>query len=158
MRPLPQTYCYEFALHTNICRIFLWILRHWHQNGVKLDISSEDESIIKQFKPVLEYMRKHYDQEITALDMAELSHMSYSYFSRMFKRIMKQSFREYLNFIRIEKSELLLVTTQLSITDIAMQVGFSSSSYFIQQFKVHKKISPLQFRKKFINTEKTTLD
>lgn len=82
--------------------------------------------------------------------MAALCHMSYSYFSRMFKKVVHRSFREYLNYIRISKSELLLATTDLSITDIAMQTGFSTSSYFIQQFKLYKKISPKQFRKKFI--------
>lgn len=152
-----QSYCYEFALHTNICRIFLWILRYWHQNGVELHTPVEDSGLIEQFRQVLDYMRKHYDQDITASDMAELCHMSYSYFSRMFKKVIHQNFREYLNYIRIEKAEQLLATTDLSITDIAMQTGFSSSSYFIQQFKLYKKISPRQFRKKFIFTEETAL-
>ncbi|MBE5040357.1 helix-turn-helix transcriptional regulator [Ructibacterium gallinarum] len=151
-----QPYCFEFALRTNICRIFLWILRYWNQSGLILHSAIEDSGLLKQFQTVLDYLNKHYDQDITAAEMADFCHMSYSYFSRMFKKVVHRSFREYLNYIRISKSELLLATTNLSITEIAMQTGFSTSSYFIQQFKFYKKISPKQFRKKFIAIEPAT--
>lgn len=145
-----KTYCYEFAIRTNICRIFLWILRYWKQNGVVMHSAISDDRLIEQFKPALEYINKHCARDISASDMAEFCHMSYSYFSRMFKKVVNKSFREYLNYQRIKKAELLLATTDLSITDIAMQTGFSTSSYFIQQFKLIKHVSPKQFRNKFI--------
>ena len=71
----------------------------------------------------------------------------------MFKKVIHKSFREYLNYVRITKSEILLATTDLSMTDIAMKTGFSTSSYFIQQFKQVKNMSPKKFRKKFMETE-----
>jgi len=43
----------------------------------------------------------------------------------------------------------LLLSTNLNITEIGMEVGFTSSSYFIKQFKELKKLSPNQFKKKF---------
>ena len=43
--------------------------------------------------------------------------------------------------------------TELNVTEIALQVGFSTSSYFIQQFKQVKNMSPKKFRKKFMETE-----
>ena len=146
-------YCYEFAMRINICRIFLWILQYWNRMGIAFRPESENSSLWEQFKVVLDYVDKYYDQNVTASQMADLCHMSYSYFSRMFKQVTRQNFREYLNYIRITKSEILLVTSNLSITDIAMQTGFSSSSYFIQQFKLFKKIPPKQFRKKFISSK-----
>lgn len=146
-----KTYCYEFAIRTNICRIFLWILRYWNQNGLTVHSAINDDRLIKQFKPVLEYINKNCTQNISAWDMAEFCHMSYSYFSRTFKKVVNKSFREYLNYQRIRQAALLLATTDLSITDIAMQTGFSSSSYFIQQFKLIKHVSPKLFRNKFRN-------
>lgn len=151
---MDQPYGFEFALRTNICRVFLWILRYWNRSGITLHTAVEDNGLIVQFQKVLDYLNKNYDQDVTAANMAEMCHMSYSYFSRMFKKVVHKSFREYLNYIRISKSELLLATTDLSITDIAMQTGFSTSSYFIQQFKICKKISPKQFRKKFLTLDK----
>ncbi len=148
-----QPYGFEFALHTNICRIFLWILRYWDNSGIELHTAIEDSGLLEQFRKVLEYINKNYDQDITASEMAEYAHMSYSYFSRMFKKVIHKSFREYLNYVRITKSEILLATTDLSMTDIAMKTGFSTSSYFIQQFKQVKNMSPKKFRKKFMETE-----
>ena len=145
-----RPYCYDFALRTNICRIFLWVLRYWNRMGITLP-ENENQNLWKQFKAVFDYVDRCYDQNITAAQMANLCHMSYSYFSRMFKQVTHQNFREYLNYTRIAKSEILLVNSDLSITDIAMQTGFTSSSYFIQQFKELKKISPKQFRKKYIS-------
>jgi len=81
--------------------------------------------------------------------MATLCNLSYSYFSRLFTKIMKRSFREYLNYIRILNAEKLLTTSELNITEIAMMVGFSTSSYFIQQFKHYKEISPKQYQMKY---------
>ena len=149
-----QPYCYELALHTNIYRIFLWILRHWNESGIKIDSVIDDFNLIKRFQSVLDYMYKHYAEEISVSDLAAMNHMSYSYFSRMFKKVIGQNFREYLNHIRIKKAEQFLVSTDFSITEIAMETGFSSSSYFVQQFKRLKKISPRQFRNKFKIEEK----
>lgn len=150
-------YLYELSLHTNIHRIFVWILRYWHQNGIQIENTVDNVGLTKRFQSVLDYMYKHYAEEISVSDMAELHHMSYSYFSRMFKRVVGQNFSEYLNNIRIRKAEHLLVTTDLSITEIAMGTGFSSSSYFVQQFKSQKKVSPLQFRNKFKTDDTKTL-
>lgn len=151
-----QPYCYELALHTNIYRIFLWILRYWHKKGIVVDNIIDDVGLMKRFQSVLDYMYKHYAEDLTVSELAERYHLSYSYFSRMFKKIVGQNFREYLNYIRIKKAEQLLVTTDLNITEIAMEIGFSSSSYFVQQFKEHKKVSPRQFRKKYRNPEGIT--
>ncbi len=148
-----QPYCYDFAIYTNIYRIFLWILRYWNKNYNTLSPITVDEDIIAQIQPALDYIDNNYDEDITAATMAELCHLSYSYFSRMFKKVVQKNFREYLNYIRITKSEILLATTTLSVTDIALKCGFSTSSYFIQQFKLYKKISPKQFRKKFVLAE-----
>jgi AraC-like DNA-binding protein len=61
---------------------------------------------------------------------------------------MGKTFTNYLNYIRITEAEKLLLTTEMTMTEIAQETGFSSSSYFIQQFKQYKNISPSQFRKK----------
>ena len=62
---------------------------------------------------------------------------------------MNKSFTEYVNGIRISESERLLVTTNKSITDIALDVGFSTTSYFIERFKKQIHLTPKQFRKNY---------
>ena len=145
-----KSYGYEIAVRTKINEIFLWFLRYWHKKNINIDLNlAAHEGAAKRLQDVFEYVSKNYGNDISAADMAELCSMSYSYFSRTFKKIMKKSFSEYLTYVRISEAEKLLITSDMNITEIAMQVGFSTTSYFIQQFKNIKLISPKQYRKKF---------
>lgn len=145
-----KKYGYELSVRIKINEIFLWILRYWNSKNinVNLNISTQDTTA-GRLHEVFSYVSENYGTEITAQDMAKLCNMSYSYFSRMFKKIMKKSFSEYLTYVRISEAEKLLITTDMNITEIAMQVGFSTTSYFIQQFKNIKSVSPKQFKKSF---------
>jgi AraC-like DNA-binding protein len=140
-------YGYELAIRANIYNLFLFILRRWNEQNVDLNIDEEiNKDMVKRMKTVLDYIEENYQNDITALEMAKHCNLSYSYFSRLFTKIMKRNFREYLNYVRISKSERLLTSTDLNITEIAMRVGFSTSGYFIQQFKQYKDISPKQYQ------------
>ncbi len=148
-----KNYGYELAIRAAICKIFLWILRSWNRKGVMpTQDRSLDEGAMNRLRTVFTYVETHYQEDITAKDMASLCAVSYSYFSRFFKRAMQKTFREYLNFVRISEAEKLLLNTDLNITEIAMEVGFSSSSYFIEQFKQLKSISPKRFRQRLLVT------
>ncbi|MCY7597333.1 helix-turn-helix domain-containing protein, partial [Bacillus altitudinis] len=61
--------------------------------------------------------------------------------------ILKKSPIHYVNEYRIQQSLILLQKTDLNITEIAYQVGFSSTSYFISIFKRVKNTTPLSYRK-----------
>ena len=107
--------------------------------------SDENLRIIQS---AIEFISQNYS-DITALDVAKHCNWSYSYFSRTFKKIMRMSFSQYLNQYRLNKAEQLLCTTDKTIFQISSEVGFSTSSYFIQLFKEKKKISPKKYREKF---------
>ena len=145
-----KKYGYELAIRANIYNLFLFILRWWNEQHIDLNINQEvNKDLVQRLQLVFDYIENNYQNDITALDMATLCNLSYSYFSRLFTKIMKRSFREYLNYIRILNAEKLLTTSELNITEIAMMVGFSTSSYFIQQFKHYKEISPKQYQMKY---------
>ena len=140
-------YGFELAIRASIYNLFLFILRRWNMQNVDLNIYYDlNKDIVQRLQTVCDYIETHYQNEITSLNMANLCNLSYSYFSRLFKQVMKRSFREYLTYIRISKAEKLLTTSELNITEIALMVGFTTSSYFIQQFKHYKSISPKQFQ------------
>ena len=64
---------------------------------------------------------------------------------------MNRSFNDYLNFVRITEAEKLLVSSDKTVTEIAYETGFSSSSYFIKIFERYKGMPPSAFRKKFLS-------
>ncbi len=142
-----QEYGYELAIKNQIGGIYLWLLRYWHtSDNNTLFPASTDQQLKQQLSPALTYMLKHYEQPIAASEMAKLCHLSYSYFSRSFHRLMHMKFNDYLNNIRIREAEKLLVSTTLSVTEIAASVGFCTTSYFIKQFQKHRHISPKQYQ------------
>ncbi|MBR5057184.1 MAG: helix-turn-helix transcriptional regulator, partial [Clostridiales bacterium] len=59
-------------------------------------------------------------------------------FSRFFRHALGQTFSDYLLYVRLTEAEKLLITTSKSISQIALDTGFSTSSYFITQFKKHR--------------------
>jgi len=142
-----KKYGFELAIRTHICRIFLWILRRWNEKGYDLNTDyTLNQNTMERLQIVFDYIDMHYQENITVATVAHLCNMSYSYFSRFFKIIMKKNFSEYLNYVRITAAEKLLTTTDLNITEVSQEIGYSTSSYFIQQFKHFKNITPKQFK------------
>ncbi len=70
-----------------------------------------------------------------------------AYFSRIFKEFSGKNFTEYLKIARIEKACLLLENTDIKVSDIALQVGYSDKTKFYKAFKQLVGYSPLEYRK-----------
>ncbi|MCJ8009824.1 response regulator [Lederbergia wuyishanensis] len=96
-----------------------------------------------------EYVNTHYKDKITLLEMSHILFLHPSYFSAIFKEETGQNFIDYVNEVRVEKAADLLRNDEYRIKDITHIVGFQSDSYFNRVFKKIKKVSPLQYKKKF---------
>jgi len=146
-----EAYGYELAIKNHIGRIFLWILRYFHEMNTDFMHSSlTNITSMERLKASFDYVLEHFNEEIKATDMAALCNMSSSYFSRTFNKHLGMNFNEYVNYIRITEAEKLLVSTAMNITEISGAVGFSTTSYFIKLFNTYTNISPKQFRKEFV--------
>lgn len=153
-----KSYGYELAVRNHIGSLFLWVLRYWHSQGLSLPAENQfDSELAAQLEPVFSYVKEHYDLPVKASEAAKLCNMSYSYFSRSFNRLFHMSFSDYVTRIRLVEAEKLLVSTALSITEIAAASGFSSTSYFIKLFHEDKHMSPKAFRKEICKNIKTFL-
>ena len=96
---------------------------------------------------IIDYIDKNYTEKITSADAAQALYMSKSYFCRIFKRNFGHCFQNYICMYRIEKAKILLKTTDLPVSDIAMQVGFNSFSFFSKMFKEYLQLTPSEYRK-----------
>ena len=96
------------------------------------------------------YIFEHYGEPLTLNDMADFSHMSTTYFSKLFKETTGFGFKEYLNQIRLQNAAQLLEESEDSITSIAAICGFSDGNYFGDAFRKAFGCSPRTYRKRHI--------
>lgn len=96
---------------------------------------------------VLKYMNTFYYENHSLEFYAKMCNMSLSTFKHTFKNTASISPSAYLNSIRMENAKRLLTTTNLSISEIALSVGFLDPLYFSKAFKKYAGISPSEFRK-----------
>lgn len=108
---------------------------------------STSERNIKRLMPVFEAIKKNSARSISVPEAASLSNLSESYFMTIFKQVSGSSFINFLKKTRLENARVMLLSTDISILEIAENSGFESVSYFIRAFKEFYKISPLQYRK-----------
>ncbi|MCD7739549.1 MAG: helix-turn-helix transcriptional regulator [Lachnospiraceae bacterium] len=85
-------------------------------------------------------------ENISLEQLAGLANLSVSHFCKYFKTVIHKAPIDYINYYRIECACHLLSSTRLSVTEIAYQVGYNDSGYFIRRFKKSKGVTPLQYR------------
>lgn len=99
-----------------------------------------------EYNKILQFLNE-YHTNISVSQIAEYFGRSVSHISHMFKSKSGMSVSEYCNKLRLRDAEKLLRRTALPVTEIALDVGFNHTSYFIRLFKEAFKTSPLQYRK-----------
>lgn len=97
---------------------------------------------------VLEYLEKHYGEDINLNIVADKLNLTSGYLSSIFKEKTGINFSEYLNTLRIERAKELLMNIDLRIQDIALQVGYQNVNSFIRMFKRASGLTPGEYRKR----------
>lgn len=108
---------------------------------------TEQNKNLASIKKILDYINKHYNEPLTARDLTGLSNYSEFYFMKIFKQYTHKPLISYINDLRLEKSKPLLLHTDKPITEIAMEVGFNNTSYYIKKFQQANGTSPYKFRR-----------
>jgi len=94
------------------------------------------------------YVHKNYNQNIDLKVLSKEFHLSPSYISQLFKKLVGSNFHNFLNEVRLQHACSLLLSTDKPVTDIALEVGFDSYSTFARVFHKHKGMSAQEFRKR----------
>lgn len=98
---------------------------------------------------VIAYMNSHFSKKITIEDLAEQVNRSTGHFSKIFKSVTGMTPIDFLQKIRIQKARNMLINSMKNITEIALECGFNSSSYFSSCFMEKYKMTPSAYRQNF---------
>lgn len=161
------------AIHARLRELMLAISREYHSSAILISasiyakllemlvlvgreyagkrnasdtVSGKRQEHTEKLLTLCRYIHEHCTEDLCLDEAAALTGFSKYHFTRLFKNFTGVSFYKYLNQNRIEHAEKLLVDPELSITEVALQSGFSSLSAFIRMFKLINDCTPTQFR------------
>lgn len=127
-----------------LSELLLFLMRHSVMNEEDPEIlNSKDADILLATK----YIYKNFRNPLTLDEVSSVASLSPTYFSKKFKQTTGMGFKEYLNFVRLKHAQAALLTTDNTITDIALEYGFNDSNYFKDLFKKVYGKSPREYRK-----------
>ncbi|WP_311198827.1 helix-turn-helix transcriptional regulator [Paenibacillus hexagrammi] len=92
------------------------------------------------------YVSLHLDKRISLEEVSDHLFLNPSYFSRLFKKEMGETFIEYITRMKMERAKELLDQTTHSVGKICELLGYDNQSYFIKIFKTHSGVTPLEYR------------
>lgn len=115
---------YEFSLSKKLRQKMNWIL----------------------YEEISDYMKQHM-KNISIRMLCEEFHFQEDYFNRLLKNRTGMTYTEYLQHLRLQKAEELLLHTRLTIDAIAAEVGYKNKGYFYKIFTERHRMTPAQFRK-----------
>ncbi len=107
--------------------------------------SSEKPIVTDGIQKSLQYIFRHFRDEISLEKVAEIGGYSPNYFSSLFHREMGKCLSDFINDLRIRYAKLLLVNTDLSVTEICEKSGYKSISNFLRVFSA-EGITPKEYR------------
>src|SRR6516225_5095613 len=112
--------------------------------GQKTQANSEYAQRIDR---VIDYLRGNLDRQVKLEELAKVACFSEFHFHRIFRAVSGETVNNFTNRLRLEKAARLLRYSDQSLTDIALDCGFSSSATFSRAFRSGYDTSPSQFRK-----------
>jgi AraC family transcriptional regulator len=96
---------------------------------------------------VIDYVRANLDRQLKLKELARVACFSEFHFHRIFGAVAGETLNQFTNRLRLEKAARMLRFSQQSLTDIALECGYSSSATFSRAFRSGYDTSPRQFRK-----------
>ena len=109
----------------------------------KLRELTDSEDIIARAK---RFIDENYHENIDRNDVAAVAFVTPNYLSKLFKNSMNMNLREYINQLRVEEAKRLLLSTSMSVSEIASYVGYFNISYFSTIFHKIVGVSPFDWR------------
>lgn len=119
-------------------------------NSIEGDYYKTNRSLVSglsHIQTMLRYIAEHYDEKITIAQVADSTGLHQNYAMKLFNRVMHISIKQYINQLRLQHAQALLIDTDKAVLNIALEAGFGSISRFYDIFQRNFSMSPLEFRR-----------
>ena len=130
-----------------ICQAYMEILILRLMRVTRFSVASGSPPASNQCAAVRHYIDTHYKEPLSLDTLAQQAHLNKFYLAHAFREEYGMSPIHYMITRRVEESRYLLRETDMSMSQIARILGFSSASYFSQSFRKAEGISPMEYRK-----------
>lgn len=110
-------------------------------------MDSRQESVVDRLKV---YIEAHLKEDLSRKVLAQTVYLSEDYISRIFTAVTGMSVSGYITQRRMEKAKEYLQHSGLTVSRIAMEVGYTNFSYFSKNFRDYVGCTPNEFRKRYI--------
>ena len=136
---------------THICRGLLLRIFRILSTHYDFSLTRERQKNINWtvFEEICSYIQTHY-QSVTTHELMERFHFQRDYFNRLIRKKTGMTYSEYLQNIRLEQAKRLLIETELTISEIAEQVGYRNKGYFYQLFVEKYNMTPGKYKKRML--------
>ena len=130
----------------------IWIVL-WNE-VIKIQATNFNNTDSARLLEMVDFLQKNYQRKFELDELCKYVNLSRSACCRYFKKMMNMSISDYMIEYRVSQALFMLDNTDKSITEIAFQSGFASTSYFIAKFKEKMNVTPREYKKQ---KSKTTL-
>jgi transcriptional regulator GlxA family with amidase domain len=151
-RALDTTYCDEVWLTEQLHGLMQRLLQvHYNvyreTEALPAARPATREELYRRVHRARDYAAASFDQSLTLNELARVACLSPNHLLRTFRQAFGQTPHQYLTNLRLRRAQMLLIKTDLSVTDICFSVGFQSIGSFSWLFKQQFGVSPNMYRR-----------
>lgn len=136
---------WELAARNAVLELLLRLVRYYDAGGQLRTARRRSKTQFGHLKAVFDYLRVHYTDKIILDDVARRAKMNRYHFCRTFRRYTGMPLTEFVHRLRVQRAQKLLRATDMTITQVALEVGFDSHSHFDRVFKRYAHMTPSRF-------------
>lgn len=136
-----------------LINLLFHLINNFHYLTTDKEELKEKSEQLDRYHRISKYIFNNYNNNITLQEIAKKEFLSPHYLSHEIKYATGHSFTDLINLTRIEESIKLLLDTNMSISEISDEIGFSHIRYYNKNFKSYFDCTPLQYRKKYYLNE-----
>jgi AraC-like DNA-binding protein len=136
----------QLHIMTSVCRLFSRLLETVPFRLIDEAAYRAKKRRTARLQRITEYVSSHYTEKISLSALAEAEGLSPTYLSHFIHDSLNMTFQEYVNDLRLEKALHLITGTDLRLTDVYLECGFSDIKYLNQSFKKRFGCHPKEYR------------